>query len=237
MIRQARVSRQRGMTLIELLVSMAILAFISVLVFASVDGMRRSRAGVDRINDRYREGRLAMARITRELQGAYLTAHAPIDESLKVIETSFVGDPGTPAARIDFNSFANRRLRKNARQSDQVEISYFGSEDPDKDGVVDLVRRVAPPDEEPGEGGRVDVLATDIDLFDIEYLDPLSGIWREEWDSTSVVGEKGRLPLMVKVVLVLNGASRSREDGARGKVRLVTKFELPIQDTLSFALK
>lgn len=232
-----KTASRRGMTLIELLVSMAILAFISVLVFSSVDGMRRSRAGVDRISDRYREGRLAMARITREMQGAYLTAHAPIDESLKVVETSFVGEPGTPASRIDFNSFSNRRLRRNARQSDQIEISYFGSENPDESGVTDLARRVANPDDEPGEGGRVEVLATDIDLFDVEYLDPLSGIWREEWDSTSVVGEKGRLPLMVKVVLVLNGAARSREDGARGKIRLVTKFELPIQDTLSFALK
>lgn len=230
-------SRVRGMTLIEMLVSMAILAFISVLVFASVDGMRRSRAGVDRISDRYREGRLAMSRISRELQSTYLSAHEPIDQSLRVVTTSFVGDPGTPAARLDFNSFSHRRLRENLRESDQLEISYFGSEDPDKRGVVDLARRAASPDEEPLEGGKVEVLATDIDLFDIEYLDPLTGIWRDEWDSTSVIGEKGRLPLAVKVVLVLNGASRSRDEGSRGKIRLVAKIPLHIQDSLNFALK
>lgn len=230
-------SRVRGMTLIEMLVSMAILAFISVLVFASVDGMRRSRAGVDRISDRYREGRLAMSRISRELQSTYLSAHEPIDQSLRVVTTSFVGDPGTPAARLDFNSFSHRRLRENLRESDQLEISYFGSEDPDQRGVVDLARRAASPDEEPLEGGKVEVLATDIDLFDLEYLDPLTGIWRDEWDSTSVIGEKGRLPLAVKVVLVLNGASRSRDEGSRGKIRLVAKIPLHIQDSLNFALK
>ncbi len=227
----------RGMTLIELLVAMAILAFISILVFASIDGMRRSREGVDRISARYREGRLAMARITRELQSAYLSSHVPIDDSLLVVKTSFVGEPGSPAARLDFNSFSNRRLRADARESDQVEISYFGSQDPDKRDVTDLARRVSRPDADPRKGGKVEVLATDIDLFDIKYLDPLSGQWRDEWDSTSVVGEKARLPLMVKVVLVLNGAARSRSESGQGKIRMVTKVALPIQDSLSFALK
>lgn len=227
----------RGMTLIELLIAMAILAFIGVLVFAAIDGMRRSRQGVDRINDRYREGRLAMARIARELQAAYLSAHAPIDESLLVVKTSFIGEPGSPAARLDFNSFSHRRLRADTRESDQVEISYFGSDDPDRSGVTDLARREAPPDLEPRRGGKVEVLATDIDLFQLEYLDPLTGMWREEWDSTSVVGERGRLPVQVKVVLVLNGAARSFENGSRGKIRLVSKIPLMIQDPLNFALK
>src|SRR5690606_34558192 len=121
---------------------------IGVLVFGSVDGMRRSREGVERINNRYREGRMAMARMTRELQGAYLSAHAPIDESLRVVRTAFVGVRGTPATRVDFNSFANRRLMTDVRESDQIEIGYFGSRDPETD-AIDLVRRVAPPDDEP----------------------------------------------------------------------------------------
>lgn len=226
----------RGMTLIELLVAMSILAFVGILVFSSIDGMRRSREGVDRITNRYREARLAMARMTRELQSAYLSAHAPIDESLRVVSTAFVGEPGIPASRLDFNSFSHRRLMQDARESDQIEIGYFSSENPDE-AVTDLVRREAAPDEEPGEGGKIEVLATDIDLFLIEYLDPLTGRWLEEWDSTSVVGEKGRMPWQVRITLVLNGAARSREDGARGRIRLVSTVGIPIQDTLDFALK
>jgi hypothetical protein len=153
------------------------------------------------------------------------------------VQTIFKGEPGSPASRLDFNSFSNRRLQADARESDQVEISYFGSENPDKDDVVDLARRVDSPDEKPEEGGRVEVLATNIDLFELSYLDPLTGRWLEEWDSSSVLSKKGILPLQVKVVLVLNGAERSREDGGRGKIRLVQKISLPIQDTLNFALK
>lgn len=227
---------RRGMTLIELLVAMTILAFVGILVFGAVDGMRRSRDGVERVATRYREGRLAMARMSREIQSAYLSAHAPIDESLRVVDTAFIAEPGTPASRLDFNSFANRRLMTDSRQSDQIEIAYFSSENSETN-QTDLVRRVAAPDEEPGEGGKIEVLATDIDLFELEYLDPLTGRWREEWDSTSVVGEKGRLPLQVKITLVLNGASRARDGGSRGKVRLVSKVTIHIQDTLNFALK
>jgi general secretion pathway protein J len=226
------------MTLVEVLVAMVVLAFISVAMYSAIDGMRRSRAGVERITDRYREGRMAMARMTRELTSAYLSEHKPIDASLWVRKSIFKADNGSPADRIDFNSFSNRRLKEEARESDQVEISYFGSEDPDNDQVIDLVRRSSTQiDENPEKGGRVDVMASDIDLFDLEYLDPMTGRWRDEWDSTSVVGEKGRLPRQIKIVLVLNGGSRNADQDNRQKIRLVTKVSLMLRDPLTFAVK
>ncbi|HSC88862.1 MAG TPA: type II secretion system protein GspJ [Polyangiaceae bacterium] len=228
----------RGMTLIELLIAMAILAFISIMMYSAVDGMRRSREGVDRISDRYREGRMALARISRELNSAYLSEHAPINPSLRVMKTIFKGERGSPASRLDFNTFSNRRVQADARESDQLEVSYFGSEDPDERGVHDLARRASTRvDDKPQEGGRVDVLATNIDLFSLEYLDPLTGKWREDWDTTSTIAQKGRLPLQTKVVLVLNDVQRNRSGGSRGKLRLVTKVNLYIQDVLTFALK
>lgn len=230
--------RARGMTLIELIIAMTILALISVLIYSAVDGMRRSREGVERVSDRYREGRLAMSRMTRELQSAYLSDHAPIDLSLRVVRTIFKGTPSSPAARVDFNSFAHRRLQEGARESDQMEVSYFGSEDPDQRGVLDLARRYsALVDELPTEGGRVDILATDIDLFHLEYLDPITNKWVEEWDSWSAMEELGRLPAQVKIVLVLNDGVRQSAGRSRGKIRLVTKVTLPIVDVLNFALK
>lgn len=231
-------ARGRGMTLIEILLAMTILAFISMLVFQAMDGLRRSREGVERVADRFREGRMAMARMTRELQSAYLSAHAPIDESLRVARTTFTGKPGSPAAQVDFTAMSHRRLARDSKESDQEEISYFGSEDPDQASVTDLARRQASiVDEEPDKGGRVDVMATNIDLFDLEYFDPVMARWVDEWDSESVVEEKGRLPRAVKIVLVLKDGVRSRESSGRGTVRLVSKVQIPTQDVLSFALK
>jgi general secretion pathway protein J len=193
---------------------------------------------MQRINDRHREGRMAMARIVRELSSAYISQHAPIDESLTVVKTSFMGTTGTPADRLDFNTFAHRRLDRDVHESDQAEVSYFGSPDPDQAGVVDLARRMSPIlDLEPQTGGRVEVLATDIDLFELSYLDPVTGLWEETWDSTSLVAQENRLPLQVRVILVLNGGRRSSSQSGQAPIRLMTKVALPIFNPLNFATK
>lgn len=226
-----------GFTLLEVLIAIGILAMISTLIFTSFSSLQRSKAGIRRVSDRHREGRLAMARISQELQSAYVSKHLPIDLNIAVIQTAFVGEPGAPADRVDFNAFANRRLNRDSHESDQAEISYLGYNDPEKEGVVDLVRRIsAHLDREPGSGGRVQVAATDIDLFDLAYLDPLTGRWEERWNSTEAVGQLDRLPLQVRVTLVLNGGARAAEDRARGTITFATKVALPMQAALIFAL-
>lgn len=228
--------RSRAVTLVELLIAVAVLAMISVLIYSSFSGMRRSRDGIQRLTDRYREGRIALSRIARELSSAYISGHEPIDPSLKVVQTAFISTEGTPADRIDFNSFAYRRLDRDVHESDQAEISYFGSPDPDQDGVIDLARRVSPIlDLDPQSGGRVEVLATDIDLFDLEFLDPLTGMWDDTWDTTSAVAQENRLPLQVRIILVLNGGRRTREAGGQDTIRLVTKVPLQMLTPLTFA--
>lgn len=228
----------RGFTLVELLVAIVVLSLISVLIYNAFASMKRSREGIERVDDRYREGRLAMTRITRELQSAYISLHAPINSSLLIQRTAFVGTTGTPADRLDFNSFSNRRMDKNSHVSDQCELSYFGSPNPDLSGVTDLARRVSTTlDLDPKKGGRVEVLATDIDLFDLQYLDPLSGNWVDTWDTTqSVTGQPARLPVQVRIVLVLNGGSRQGYERGQGTIRLMTKVSLPIDNGLNFAV-
>jgi general secretion pathway protein J len=228
--------RTAGFTLIELLIAVAILAMISALLFSAFAGMKTSKEAVERISDRYREGRLAMARINRDLSAAYISRNVPIDQSLQVVKTAFAGKSGSPADRVDFNTFANRRIDRDAHESDQAEVSYFGSRDPKKTGVIDLARRVsAHPDMEPARGGRVDVLATDIDLFDLAYLDPQTGEWTDSWDSAQSIGQPDRLPLQVRVILVLNDGARKGSGRGRDTIKLVAKIPVPIQNPIAFA--
>lgn len=231
-----RARRHRGFTLVEVLIAVAVLAAISVLIYAAFAGLKRSKEGIERVGDRHREGRLALARISRDLQSAYLSLHAPIDQSIAVQKTAFVATRGTPADRLDFNAFSHRRLDRDSHESDQAEISYFGSTDPKQRSVTDLARRVSPRlDLYPEKGGRVDVVATDIDLFDLAYLDPLTGQWTETWDTNQATGQLNRLPLQVRIVLVLNGGRRSAADRAQQTIRLETKVPIHIQRPLTFA--
>jgi general secretion pathway protein J len=228
--------RRRGFTLIEVIISIAILTAITSLLFGAFSALKRSKDGLSRVQDRQREGRLAMARITRELQSAYLSAHMPLNQALLVQKTVFKSERGTPADRVDFTAFANRRLDKNSHVSDQCELSYFGSPNPDGSGTTDLVRRIDTElDLEPTKGGKVEVLATDIDLFDLQYLDAQTGQWQESWDTTQTTGQADRLPLQVRIILVLNGGVRSGADRSRGTIRLVTKVGLNMLQPLTFA--
>ncbi|MEO6602084.1 MAG: prepilin-type N-terminal cleavage/methylation domain-containing protein [Polyangiaceae bacterium] len=230
--------RSRAFTLVELLVAIVVLSLISMLIYSAFSSMKRSREGIERLDDRYREGRLAMTRMTRELQSAYISLHAPINSALLIQKTAFIGSVGTPADRLDFDSFSNRRLDRNSHISDQCELSYFGSPNPALSGVTDLARRVSTTlDLDPKRGGRVEVLATDIDLFDLQYLDPQSGNWVDTWDTTqAVTGQPARLPVQVRILLVLNGGSRQGESRGQRPIRLITKVSLPIENGLNFAV-
>jgi general secretion pathway protein J len=232
------VRARRGFTLIELVVAITVLAFVTMLLYGAFSGMKASRDGLARVQDRYREGRIAMARIARDLQSAYISQHVPISPALVVEKTAFVGKGGIPGHRVDFNAFSNVQRDRNAHVSDQIEVSYFASDNPDQPGTYDLVRRTSEyPDNEPGKGGRVEVLATDIDLFELEYLDPTTSLWTETWDTTQATGQANRMPLQVRVRLVLKQGRRTTSDRERGTLKFETTVSIPIQQPLSFAIQ
>ncbi len=230
MIVRATRRRARGLTLLEVMVAVAILAMVSVLIYGAFDGLNRGKKNLGRLNDRYHQGRAALERMSLELSSAFLSQHQPPTEQQIRRLTIFAGSTGSPADRLDFTSFSHRRLMHDAHESDQNEISYFGSPDPNVSGKIDLARREASIiDIDPKRGGEVNVLVDDIELFDLRYLDPMTGMWTETWDTMQATGQPNRLPLEVKITLVLKG-------GADGKpITFVTKVPIPMQAPLSFA--
>jgi general secretion pathway protein J len=231
MMRPSRRS-QLGVTLIEAMVSIGILALIGSLIYGAFDGMSRSRKGITQMSDRYQQGRSAMARIARELQTAFVSKHGDFTNnstmvSQQVRKTGFMGKDNGSFDRIDFTSFAHKQL--GPHESDQSEIGYFGSRNRET-GAVDLVRREDKYlDMEPDKGGVVNVLVEDVDSFDIEYLDPMTKEWLGEWDTTQAAGQPWRLPMQIRITLVING-------GPGGKpVVLRSRVSPAIQTALEFA--
>lgn len=223
--------RSRGMTLLEILVSLGIMAMISLLIYGAFDSMSRGRRGEALRADRARQGRDAVERIARELQSAFISAHVPTNQALVASRTGFIGQNSSQFDRVDFTSFAHRRIVKDAKESDQAEIGYFVVKDPDIDDKMDLVRREqAPIDYDFNKGGVVNVLAEDVEKFDIKYLDPLTGQWVETWDSTQVTSQPNRLPLEIRIELELKPVKNTPA------FRYVTKVMMPIQQPLSFGI-
>jgi general secretion pathway protein J len=219
------------MTLLEVLVSLGVLAMISLLIYGAFDSLSRGRKGEAMRVDRARQGRDALERITHEIQSAFLSMHNPQSPALITRQTAFIASNSSTYDRLDFASFAHRRVESDAKESDQSEIGYFVVKDPDHEDKMDLVRREqAPPDFDPKRGGVVNVLAEDVEIFDLRYLDPLTGQWLESWDTTQLTGQLNRLPLEVKLTLVLKPVRNTPP------YRFVTKFVLPMQQPLSFGI-
>lgn len=236
--RGRRAAHLHGFTLMELLIAIGVLSMLSMLLYGAFDGLGRTRSGVTRLGERYHEGRAALQRIAHELSAAYLSAHAPPNQNLVVVRTAFIGTNDSPADRVDFNSFSNRRFDKDSKESDQAEISYFGSPNPDGSGEADLARRITPRlDTDPEHGGRVEVLATNLDAFELSYLDSATGLWTDKWDSTQALGQQNRLPLQVRVTLILAGGTRPSVGRRPEALRFVTKVALAMRDPLTFGVE
>ncbi len=229
--RQRKASRERGMTLLELLVSLAILAMMGLLIYGAFDSMNRGIKGEEVRSERGREGRDGLLRISRELTSAFLSMHNPTAINLITRQTAFIGTHSSPFDRVDFAAFAHRRIVRDSRESDQCEVGYSVASDPVIGDKMDLVRREQIPiDQDPSRGGVVNVLVENVELFSLKYLDAATGIWQDTWDTTLVNAQYNRLPLEIKIAVTLKGRP------GLDSTTFTTKIMMPILSPLSFGI-
>ncbi len=229
---KARRSRRSGVTIIEAMVAISILAIIATLVWGGFSQTTRNKKRVERDLDRHHVVTAALERMARELSMAFVSAHVNGTQALQTVITAFVGKDRTGGDRIDFTSFSHRRLYRNAHESDQNELSYFLMPDPDDSSNTVLARREQNRvDDQPQRGGRISILVRDVEDLEFEYLDPLSTNWVRGWDTTQAAGQPNRLPTQIKIRLTipnLRGQGPSQTFG--------TRAVLPITYALNHAI-
>jgi general secretion pathway protein J len=219
-----RQALRRGFTLLEVIVAIGITALISVLIYSTFHAMNHSRSKMVAVADRYQQGRASLERMARELSSAFISAHRNFANVQNIRQTGFFGSRD----RVDFTAFAHRRLKRDAHESDQAELSFFVSRDPE-DGSLDLARRLDKfIDDDPTRGGIVQVMAENLRELNFSYLDPMTGEWVDSWDSVQATSQPGRLPAQVAIVLVL-------EDEQGDPITFQTKVAVAMQLPLSFA--
>ena len=227
---QRRASR-RGRTLLELLVSLAILAMMSLLIYGAFDSMNRGIKGEEIRSERGREGRDGLLRISRELTSAFISFHNPTAIALITRQTAFIGAHSSPFDRVDFAAFAHRRIVRDSRESDQCEVGYSVVADPDVGEKMDLIRREQTPiDQDPIRGGVVNVLVENVELFSLKYLDAATGLWQDTWDSTLVNAQYNSLPLEIKISITMKGRPGLEP------TTFTTKIMLPMLSPLNFGI-
>ncbi|MCK5688271.1 prepilin-type N-terminal cleavage/methylation domain-containing protein [Myxococcota bacterium] len=218
----------RGFTLAEVMVAVVILSFIGTATIGVFSNVMRARDKAAEITGYYHQVRQAMLRMTREIQQAYISLHQDCEE--KRTETLFIAKRSSGGMRLDFTSFSHVKLKADANESDQNELSYFVGQDPEDSTKTVLLRREQSRiDDEADEGGVVQVLAEDVVSLEFEFYDPKEDRWEDEWDSTST-DFKYRLPMFVAIHLKMKGLD-GEDQSFTTKTRIFLKQAILIPNT------
>lgn len=188
----------RGFTLVEVLIAVAITAGIGAMLIGTLAQVDRAGDLARAEGERYGAARVALTRISRELESAYVSDrydHSQYQER----PTLFVGRED----RIAFTSFAHERLYADAKESDEAIFAYALDRDPDHGGDQALFRREKVRiDGDPEHGGRSDPVLEGVTGLRLAYWDPKRKEWVKEW-STRAVDHASDLPTRVRIELEL----------------------------------
>jgi len=189
-----------GLSLVDTLIAVAILMIISVFTVTSMQNSVTLNAAMKR-GDGFL--RAPMLKLRRDMQLAYLTETITAAETYRTV---FVGEDTDPD-QLWFATRAHQRRYRDARESDQAEITLWAERMPRVEGMEDeglvLYLREAPRvDEEPGEGGTVMPIAYNVKDFNLRYLDGRINEWSDTWDTRSA-DHANRLPRAVEISMIV----------------------------------
>jgi general secretion pathway protein J len=206
-----------GMSLVEVLVAMTIFAILATLLYNGFQQTARVKERVESALEREHEIRSGIDRIAQELATAYVSSQRNINESLRTMMTGFVAKEEGSSTRVNFSSFSHRRLYRNAHESDQNELSYFVTQDPERNGQQVLARREQRRvDEDLEKGGQSQILISNVRGFELQFFDPLTKEWSTTWDTTQTASQPNRLPLQAKVNVTVPNLSGRGSDQVFG---------------------
>jgi len=222
---------KQGFTLLEIILAIAILSLVGTMIYGGFSQTALNKARVEEDVDRSRIVNMTLERMVRELSMAFVSTHVNPSLDLRVMQTAFVGKDNGKDDRIDFTSFSHRRLYRNAHESDQNEISYFVTEDPDEPGVSVLARREQNRiDSDPRRGGKSQILIEGVEEFNLEYFDPLLSDWVQTWNTQDILAQPNRLPTQVRIRLAV------KDPRHRGATEVFgTRVSIPLTYALNHA--
>ena len=228
MNRNHRAQGQGGFTLLELLVSMAILAFMMVIAWSTISSTANTKVHTQEVSERTHELRVAMAMMVRDFGHAYLSANE--DQNRTERRTMFVGQPKGDVDELRFSTMGHRLMWADTDESEQTLIAYYEAEDREDSSKTNLIRhesRRLSNEQWEREPADKEVLLRDITKVKFEYFEWRDEEWKERWNSTQADAEAGRLPTRVKITVTAKLPSGN-------DITLTTQARINLQEELRF---
>ena len=192
-----------GFTMIELMLAMAIFAFITTIMWGSFSQTASTKKTIQSEQDRAHTVRVALTRMARELEMAYLSDNE--NTAITNRRTFFAASARADVDEVTFASFAHQRLRAGAAEGDSALISYYGAPDPDDRRVLNLMRRETRrlQAEDPSSLlGEAYILCPDVARVKFAYYDHRKKEWQTDWSTLDASGTP-YLPAHVRITLTV----------------------------------
>jgi type II secretory pathway component PulJ len=194
-----------GFTLLEVILAFAILSFITTILWGTFSQTAALKKRTEAVQDRAHAARVALMRMTRELEMAFLSdSENPFATERR---TMFIATSHRDIDEIRFSWFGRQRLRGDIPEADSSVVMYYGEQDPDDRSVMNLMRRetrrleAADPQSLLGESY---VLCPGISRLKFSFYDYKNQKkeWREEWTTVGADGLQ-YLPTHVRIQLTI----------------------------------
>jgi general secretion pathway protein J len=192
-----------GFTLIEVMLALAILGFVTTIMWGSFSQTVSNKKAIESAQERTHTVRVALMRMVREIEMAYLSASE--NTAISERRTFFIGSSHGDVDELQFSSFSHQRLRAGLAEGDTSLISYFGERDPDDRRVLNLMRRETRrlQAENPSTiAGESYILCPDVSRLKIQYYDHKLKEWVNEWSTLNASGNQ-YLPTHVRITLTV----------------------------------
>jgi general secretion pathway protein J len=195
---------EAGMSLLEVMIGVFLIGMIGVATVGVISRTQDARELIGHINDRYHGARVTLDRMSRELAMAFISVpSAAIADLSKRPLTLFQAREEAPISRLLFSSFSHVRMIRNAPESDQAIIEYYGKPNPkDPRSHMLLRRHKTVINSQPEQGGVAYVLLERVKKLEFRYWDRRKNDWVTSWD-TLRIEYLNLLPSMVEIRLTI----------------------------------
>lgn len=194
---------QHGFTLIEIMLALGLLAFVTSLLWGTFAQTAKIKRRIEAAQDRTHTVRVALMRMSREIEMAYRSGSDGIGTADR--RTMFSGTSHNDFDQLRFSWFGHQRLRADAPEGDTALVTYLTMPDPDDPTITNLMRRETKRLEAKDPkllSGETYILCPDISRIKFAYYDYKQKDWREEWDTTTADGQQ-YLPTQVRISLTI----------------------------------
>jgi prepilin-type N-terminal cleavage/methylation domain-containing protein len=191
-----------GFTLIEIMLALALMAFVTSLLWGTFAQTAKVKQRVERAQDRTHTVRVALMRMSREIEMAFVAFEQSGTQDRR---TMFSGTSHSDFDELRFSWFGHQRLRADAAEGDTALVHYFPAADPEDPRLTNLMRRetrrleAKVPTMIPGE---TYLLCPAVARLKFAYYDYKQKDWRDDWDTTTADGMQ-YLPTQVRISLTV----------------------------------